>query len=77
MTMETDFNLPFPEKVDIMILIYSWSHGGELIRISIINKFKLMILILRLLHMVHQDRLDQEKGLNILDITHIQVKELI
>ena len=36
MTMETDMNFQFLIKVYIMILIYSRSHGGELIRISII-----------------------------------------
>ena len=29
------------------------------------------------MHMVHQDHLDLELGQNILDITHIQVEEMI
>ena len=41
--METglDFSI---KKVYIIILIYSWSHGGEPINISIIKEFKLMML---------------------------------
>ena len=54
-----------------MIIIYYWYHGGEQIRISIINKLKLVILKLLLLHMIHRDHLYQEQGTYILGITHI------
>ena len=42
--METALNFPIPKKVYIIILIYQWSHGGEPIHTSIINKFNLAML---------------------------------
>ena len=59
MMMEKVLNNPVPKKVYIIILIDFWSHGRELIHILIMNKFKLVILKLRILHMVHQEHLDQ------------------
>ena len=59
MTTGTAFNFLIQEKVYTMIIIDSWSHGGEPINISIMNKLKLVILKLWLLHMAHQDHLDQ------------------
>ena len=59
-TMKTALDFPIPKKVYIIILIYSWSHGGELIHISIMNKFKLVILKLWLLNMVNLNNFDQE-----------------
>ena len=35
--METYFNLPIPEKVYITILIDQWSHGRDIIHISIMK----------------------------------------
>ena len=35
--METDLNFPIPEKLYIMILMDSWSHGEELIHISMVK----------------------------------------
>ena len=60
MTTETALNETLPEKVYIIIIIDSWSHGGELIQIFIMNKLKLVLLKLLLLNMVHHDHLDQE-----------------
>ena len=36
-TIETALNFPITKKVYITILIYSWSHGGEPIDISIMK----------------------------------------
>ena len=65
------------EYIYIMIITYLWSLGGEYINISIMNKFKQGMLFLWIIHMLHQDNLDQELGQNILNITHIQVEEVI
>ena len=51
--MKKYLDLPITTKVYIMIIIDSWFHGGELVHVSIINKFKLVILKLWLLHMIH------------------------
>ena len=40
------FELSYSEKLYMMILIYSWYIGGEKIHISLMNKFKLVILTL-------------------------------
>ena len=42
--METILNFHIPKKVYILIMIDSWSHGGEPIHNLIMNKFKLVIL---------------------------------
>ena len=60
-----------------MIIIDSYSLGGEDINISITNKFKQVMLYLWILNMVHQDNLDQELGKILLGITHIRVEELV
>ena len=45
-TTETGLNYPILKIVYIIILINSWSHSGELIHISILNKFKLVVFTL-------------------------------
>ena len=54
------FECSYFEKVYIMIIIDSWSRSGEAIHISIMKEFKLVILKLRLLRIVHQDHLNQD-----------------
>ena len=44
MTTETSLDFPIPKRIYVMILLDSWYHGGEPIHISIMNKFKLLIL---------------------------------
>ena len=71
------FELSYTEKLYIMIILYSWYFGGEQIHISIMNKLKVVIFYLWMLHMVCHDHLDQELGQNLLEWIHLQVEELI
>ena len=77
MKIATDLRSIIHKKVYIAVLLYSWSLGGRNIHISAMNEFKLVMLKLWMLHMVHQDHLFQELGQNKFYITHIQVEEVI
>ena len=69
--MEIDLNSLFPRNIynDYNRFMVSWWVTDSYFNNE---KFKLVILKLLLLHIVHQDHLDQEEGPNILYITNIQ-----
>ena len=60
MTMDTALSLHIYNKLYILIIIDSWSLGGEDIHITIMNKFKQGILYFWIMHMVYRNHLYKE-----------------
>ena len=73
--MVTYLSFHVQKKIFIIIIIDSWSLGGEEIHILIMNKPKQGMLYLWMMHLVNKDHLDQYLVQNILTITCIQVEE--
>ena len=70
---ETKFSFHIQITVYMTNIVDSWYLGGEDIHI-LLMKEKLVIFKLRMLHLVHQDYLDQYTSQNLLVITRIQVE---
>ena len=58
MTKEKTLILHLQKTVYIMIVVGSYYFGGEEIHMSIMNKFKLVMLYSQIIDLVHHDHLD-------------------